>query len=178
LYERIAWAHAKAGDRSATEKALAAVERHYDQRRPDDEPTWVYWLDDKEIQVMAGRCYVELGLPQRAEPLLVDAVARCDEDPPAKLPSTAPGSPRPTCRQAISTGPSRKPHTSTVSTPAQDQPSPPTGSNTCTRVSPRFEPIRRSAPSRTSTKLKRIFQASRVTPEECGGTPGGFCNGR
>ncbi|ABW12068.1 hypothetical protein Franean1_2638 [Parafrankia sp. EAN1pec] len=80
LYERIAWAHAKAGDRSATEKALAAVERHYDQRRPDDEPTWVYWLDDNEIQVMAGRCYVELGLPQHAEPLLVDAVARCDED--------------------------------------------------------------------------------------------------
>ncbi|WP_442856423.1 hypothetical protein [Frankia sp. CcI6] len=80
LYERIAWAHAKAGDRSATEKALAAVERHYEQRHPDDEPTWVYWLDDNEIQMMAGRCYVELGLPKRAEPLLVDAVARCDED--------------------------------------------------------------------------------------------------
>ncbi|WP_322769637.1 hypothetical protein [Frankia sp. Cr1] len=56
------------------------MERHFDQRRPDDEPTWVYWLDENEIQVMAGRCYVELGLPQRAEPLLVDAVARCDED--------------------------------------------------------------------------------------------------
>uniref|UniRef100_UPI002AD2A58F hypothetical protein n=1 Tax=Frankia sp. Cr1 TaxID=3073931 RepID=UPI002AD2A58F len=80
LHECIAWACAKAGDRSAAEKALAAVERHYDQRRPDDEPTWVYWLDDNEIHVMAGRCYVELGQPERAEPLLVDAVARYDED--------------------------------------------------------------------------------------------------
>lgn len=56
------------------------MERLYDRRRPDDDPTWVYWLDENEITVMAGRVYVELGLPERAEPLLVDAVGRCDEN--------------------------------------------------------------------------------------------------
>jgi tetratricopeptide (TPR) repeat protein len=80
LQERVAWACAKAGDRPATEKALAAAEHHYDRRRPDDEPTWVYWLDDNEINVMAGRCYVELDQPQRAVALLADAVAVCDEE--------------------------------------------------------------------------------------------------
>lgn len=80
LQERIAWAHARAGDRSAAEKALAAVERYYERRRPEDDPTWVYWLDDVEITVMAGRSYVELGLPERAEPLLTGAITRCDED--------------------------------------------------------------------------------------------------
>jgi hypothetical protein len=60
--------------------ALATVERVYDRRRPDDDPTWVYWLDSNEITVMAGRCWVELGLPDRATPLLDAAVARCDEN--------------------------------------------------------------------------------------------------
>ena len=36
---------------------------------------WVYWLDRGEIDVMAGRCLVELGKPAEAEPLLHSAVS-------------------------------------------------------------------------------------------------------
>jgi len=49
-----------------------AVEQDYDQRRPGDDPEWVYWLDEDEVQIMAARCYVELGEGARAIPLLPD----------------------------------------------------------------------------------------------------------
>ena len=79
LAERVAWAHARAGETRHTERALALVETEYDQRRPADDPSWVYWLDPDEITVMAGRCYVELGQPDRAIPLLSGVLERYDE---------------------------------------------------------------------------------------------------
>ena len=42
------------------------------------EPEWVYWLDRSEIDVMAGRCLIELGSPDAAEPLLNNAIASYD----------------------------------------------------------------------------------------------------
>lgn len=77
--ERVAWANAKAGDRKQAERALAAVESAYEQRNPDDEPEWVYWLNEDEINVMAGRCYVELGAADRAVPLLSGVLEHYDE---------------------------------------------------------------------------------------------------
>ncbi|MGH3873279.1 MAG: helix-turn-helix domain-containing protein [Pseudonocardiaceae bacterium] len=79
LHERVAWAHARAGELRHTERALAAVEADYQRRRPADDPEWVYWLDEDEITVMAGRCYVELGQPDRAIPLLTEVLTRYDE---------------------------------------------------------------------------------------------------
>ncbi|HSV65801.1 MAG TPA: helix-turn-helix domain-containing protein [Mycobacteriales bacterium] len=79
LKERIAWASAKAGDRRQAERTLSAVEEDYERRTPDDDPSWVYWLDAAEVDVMAGRCYVELGLPARAVPLLSNALCSYDE---------------------------------------------------------------------------------------------------
>ncbi|MGH4002726.1 MAG: helix-turn-helix domain-containing protein [Pseudonocardiaceae bacterium] len=79
LGERVAWAHARAGEARHTERALSAVDTDYDRRRPADDPEWVYWLDEDEITVMAGRCYVELGQPERAIPLLTGVLARYDE---------------------------------------------------------------------------------------------------
>jgi hypothetical protein len=58
---------------------LAAVETEYERRRPADDPEWVYWLTEDEITIMAGRCYVELGQPDRAVPLLTGVLARYDE---------------------------------------------------------------------------------------------------
>lgn len=77
--ERLAWAYAKAGERRPAEHTLAAVETAYDQRVPEREPEWVYWLDEDEITVMAGRCHVELGLADRAVPLLSGVLAHYDE---------------------------------------------------------------------------------------------------
>jgi transcriptional regulator with XRE-family HTH domain len=79
LHERVAWAHARTGEVRHTERALAAVETEYERRRPADDPEWVYWLTEDEITIMAGRCYVELGEPDRAIPLLTGVLARYDE---------------------------------------------------------------------------------------------------
>ncbi|WP_239406152.1 helix-turn-helix domain-containing protein [Frankia sp. Cj3] len=80
LKERVAWAHAKVGELKNAEKALAEVDRLYEQRRPDDDPTWVYWLNEDEINIMKGRCYVELTKPRRAEPLLTNALKHYNDD--------------------------------------------------------------------------------------------------
>ena len=57
------------------------VDDLYEQRSPDNgEPEWVYWLNRTEINVMAGRCLIELGKPAQAEPLLADAIAGYDKD--------------------------------------------------------------------------------------------------
>jgi hypothetical protein len=70
LLHRIAFAAALAGERRASEQALAAAERLADSRDPHHEPPWLYWLDDGELAALAGRCFAALGRPLRAEPLL------------------------------------------------------------------------------------------------------------
>jgi hypothetical protein len=76
LLERVAWASARARDQDGTRRALDAVYDSYEQRCAGvEEPEWVYWLDRKEIDVMAGRCLIELGDPLTAEPLLSGAIA-------------------------------------------------------------------------------------------------------
>jgi len=80
LQERVAWAHARAGELRQTQRALGEAEVAYEKRDPDDDPPWVYWLDRDEIDVMAGRCYTELRQPRQAEPLLRSALDRYNED--------------------------------------------------------------------------------------------------
>ncbi|GLL07228.1 helix-turn-helix domain-containing protein [Dactylosporangium matsuzakiense] len=75
LLERLAWAQAKAGDGNACDRTLVAVERELEHRQPDDDPVWVYWLSDAEVEIMAGRCWTELQRPLRAVPILERATA-------------------------------------------------------------------------------------------------------
>jgi tetratricopeptide (TPR) repeat protein len=76
LLERVAWASARSRDTEATRRALDAVDDSYDSRSDSvSEPEWTYWLDRSEIDVMAGRCLIEIGEPARAEPLISAAVA-------------------------------------------------------------------------------------------------------
>jgi Helix-turn-helix domain len=76
LLERLAWAAARLKDHDTTRRALDAVDDAYERRSPGtQEPEWVYWLDRTEIDVMAGRCLIELGKPSDAEPLLNRALA-------------------------------------------------------------------------------------------------------
>jgi transcriptional regulator with XRE-family HTH domain len=76
LLERVAWAHARAGELTQTERALDAVDQFFEQRQPERDPPWVYWLDRDEIDVMAGRCYTELRRPAQAVPLLSGVLER------------------------------------------------------------------------------------------------------
>ncbi len=77
LLERLAWAHARSGESAATERALDDVDTAHAEAS-EDEPIWVYWLDRREVDIMAGRCYVELHRPLRAVPLLSTAIAGYD----------------------------------------------------------------------------------------------------
>lgn len=79
LLERVCWASAKSRDSDGTRRALDAVDDAYEARSAEIiEPEWVYWLDRKEIDVMAGRCLIELGKPRAAEPLLSNAIRSYD----------------------------------------------------------------------------------------------------
>ncbi len=74
MWERAAWAHARAADPTACERALGEVEQAGIDPAADD-PAWVYWLDSDEADIMAGRCWTELGRPLRAVPILYRATA-------------------------------------------------------------------------------------------------------
>jgi hypothetical protein len=79
LLERVAWASAKMGDLRACERTLGQVEDAFSEGPRDNDPDWLYWLNREEIDVMAGRCYTELGKPGRAEHLLREAIGRYDQ---------------------------------------------------------------------------------------------------
>jgi hypothetical protein len=74
LLERVAWADAKSGDLHGCERALGQVQDAFNESKPEDDPDWVYWLNQEEVDVMAGRCYTELKKPKLAEPLLHNAI--------------------------------------------------------------------------------------------------------
>ena len=76
--ERIAWADARSGDLRSCERSLGRVDENFSRGQRENDPDWVYWLNQEEIDVMAGRCYTELGVPRRAEPLLREAIGRYD----------------------------------------------------------------------------------------------------
>lgn len=81
LWERVAWASARNRDHKSTHRALNTVDEAYEARSSAiAEPEWVYWLDRREIDVMAGRCLIELGDPTAAEPLLTQAISAYDPD--------------------------------------------------------------------------------------------------
>jgi tetratricopeptide (TPR) repeat protein len=84
LAERVAWAHARAGEHAETERALGQVDDllGHDSR---SDPDWVYWLDRQEAEVMAGRCYTELRRPLGAVPLLERATGAYRSDAPREL---------------------------------------------------------------------------------------------
>jgi len=85
LSERVAWAHARASQHREAERALADVDDLLTQDDTDADPACVYWLDRREADIMAGRCYTELRRPLRAVPLLDAATADYSHDAPREL---------------------------------------------------------------------------------------------
>jgi hypothetical protein len=79
LLERVAWASAKSNDLRSCEHALGEVEEIFSAGPRDNDPDWVYWLNQEEVNVMAGRCYTELRKPDRAVTLLTDAIGNYDQ---------------------------------------------------------------------------------------------------
>jgi len=79
LYERLAWAHAVAGNGDETERALDAARAALAEVDGTPQPHWAAWVDETELQIMSGRCWTELRRPLRAVPVLESALARYDD---------------------------------------------------------------------------------------------------
>lgn len=78
LADRVAWTHAKAGESTATDRALGLADEQLTHAEGYEDPDWVYWVSRDELDVMAGRCFAELRRPLTAEPLLSSALTRYD----------------------------------------------------------------------------------------------------
>ncbi|MFI6287750.1 hypothetical protein ACIBCM_23900 [Streptomyces sp. NPDC051018] len=80
--DRVAWAHTKAGGPESAQQAMRALGEAGEALAEDSEgtesPTWLYWVDAGELQVMESRVYTELHRPLRAVPLLRDVLSRYD----------------------------------------------------------------------------------------------------
>lgn len=86
LLERVAWAHATAGESRQAEYALGQVEEALDRATVSgDNPSWLYWLDKREADVMAGRCFTELRRPLKAVPILESTTASYPAEAPREL---------------------------------------------------------------------------------------------
>ncbi|MFI9010288.1 hypothetical protein ACIGNX_23945 [Actinosynnema sp. NPDC053489] len=79
LLERMAWTHAVAGHTAAADRALAEAAEAARVRDDRPEPDWVYWVDEDESRIMAGRCWTQLRRPLRAVPILEDVLNRYDD---------------------------------------------------------------------------------------------------
>src|SRR5262249_497836 len=74
--------HARGAGPDAGGQALDQVDDAFDERKPDEDPIWVYWLNRDEIEVMQGRVWTQLQRPLRAVPALEHAVAAYGDDVP------------------------------------------------------------------------------------------------
>jgi transcriptional regulator with XRE-family HTH domain len=70
LLERVAWGDAKSGDLSSCRRSLGLVQETFDGAESEEDPSWVYWLNRQEIEVMEGRCLTELKQAAEAESVL------------------------------------------------------------------------------------------------------------
>ncbi|WP_436890245.1 transcriptional regulator [Nocardiopsis dassonvillei] len=78
FWDRVAWAHTKAGDARAAMRALGEASEALARHGDEEEPAWLYWVDEGELQIMEARAYTELHRPLRAVPLLNDVLSRYD----------------------------------------------------------------------------------------------------
>jgi transcriptional regulator with XRE-family HTH domain len=79
LLERKAWAHASVGEAQEADRALNLAREALQNRDDRPEPDWVFWVDEAEIDIMAGRCWTELRRPLRAVPVLERVLSGFDD---------------------------------------------------------------------------------------------------
>ena len=74
LYDRGAWTYATAGMADKAARALDSAQNALNSASEHTTPDYAAWVDDNELQIMAGRCWAELRRPLRAVPLLESAL--------------------------------------------------------------------------------------------------------
>ncbi len=76
LYDRQAHAFAVLRDTSACLAAISQARTQAEQLRPDDDPSWLYWLNPAAITANAGTSLLELGQAEQAVALLDEGIAQ------------------------------------------------------------------------------------------------------
>nr|WP_145490531.1 MULTISPECIES: helix-turn-helix transcriptional regulator [Streptomyces] len=76
--DRVAWAHTRAGEAQPALRALGEAHAALDATGGPPAPTWAYWVNREELEVMDARVFTEMRRPLRAVPLLQDVLGRYD----------------------------------------------------------------------------------------------------
>ena len=76
LYDRQAHAFAALRDTTACTAAIFQARAQAEQLKPDDDPSWLYWLDPAAITANAGTHLLELGQAEQAVALLDEGSAQ------------------------------------------------------------------------------------------------------
>lgn len=77
-WDRLAWAQARDGNAQAAIRALGEADAALAGEQDANSPSYLYWVQPEELQIMEARVYTELRRPLRAVPLLTDVLARYD----------------------------------------------------------------------------------------------------
>jgi len=70
LHSWRAQAYAVLGDERACRAAISLAQGFADRIRTEDNPPWLYWLSQADIQTKAGEAWLKAARPAQAEPLL------------------------------------------------------------------------------------------------------------
>ncbi len=74
-----ALAFATLHDASACTAAISQAHTQAEQLKPDDDPSWLYWLDPTAITITAGNCHLLLGQAGQGAVLLDKGIAELNE---------------------------------------------------------------------------------------------------
>ncbi|MEV7469548.1 hypothetical protein AB0O20_23995 [Streptomyces kronopolitis] len=72
----MAWAHTRAGEAQPALRALGQAHVALDATDGAPTPSWAYWVNREELEVMDARVFTELRRPLRAVPLLQNVLGR------------------------------------------------------------------------------------------------------
>src|SRR6266498_5308694 len=81
LLLRSARANGQAGDGDAARKRIDAAREELARADRGEDPPFIYWFDEPELDAQAGKAFVFLGTPRTAEPLLRTRVASLKQRP-------------------------------------------------------------------------------------------------
>ncbi|WP_245966255.1 transcriptional regulator [Sphaerisporangium album] len=77
-WDRVAWAHAREGNAQAAIRSLGESETALAGEYGQEPPSYLYWVNAGELQIMEARVFTELRRPLRAVPLLTKVLDRYD----------------------------------------------------------------------------------------------------
>jgi transcriptional regulator with XRE-family HTH domain len=78
FWDRVAWAQARIEQPQPAIQALREASEALTGRGAGEGPSYLYWVDANELQIMEARVYVELRRPIRAVPTLTEVLGRYD----------------------------------------------------------------------------------------------------